>query len=94
MLTIEQFRKIPNGTVFAKGQTENSPEGVFMSDKNIGKQMLWAAKKGYDDDWVVYIFWAEMGIDFVLSNGDKVFDPANIQKLVPCEQALLKIYRK
>jgi len=93
MLTVEMLKDMPPGTVFATGEIENSPEGLFMINNNIGRKLLWAAKRGHIYDWAIYCYWAENGLDFVLSNGDKVMDRQNIKKLVPCDDEALKMYR-
>lgn len=93
MLSIEQLKEMPPKTVFAQGEIENSPDGVYMTDTDVGKKMIWAAKRGGIHDWAIYIHWADMGVDYVISNGDKVTNEKNIQKLVPCTDEALKMYR-
>ena len=93
MITKEQFDKIPDGDVFVKGEIENSPFGVYMTDSNKNKMLKWVAKKGYANDWCIYCHWSESGFDFVISNGDKVCGEENIKKLVPCTDELFKQYR-
>jgi len=93
MLTVSQLKQMPPGTIFAQGETENSPEGIYMTDKMVGRKMLWVAKRGIIHDWVIYIHWEDMGIAHVISNGDKVMDQNNIKKLVPCTKEALQMYR-
>ena len=93
MLTLEQLKAMPPGTVFAQGEAENSPDGIYMTSYRIGDPLLWVAKRGGVHDWAIYIHWADQGRDFVISNGDKVMDKANIKKLVPCEDEAFKMYR-
>ena len=93
MLTIEQLKEMPPGTVFAQGEIENSPNGVYMTDTNVGRKMIWVAKRGYIHDWAIYIHWANMGIEYIISNGDKVRDITNVKKLVPCDEEAIKMYR-
>ena len=93
MLTLEKLKEMPAGEVFATGFVENSPEGIYMTDQNKGKQLLWAAKRGGIHDWAIYIYWADAGLSFVLSQGDKVTNEENIKKLVPCDEEAFKMYR-
>lgn len=93
MLNLEEFNKIMAGDIFAKGETENSPDGIYMTDNNIHRPLRWLAKKGYGNDWCIYIHWATSSYDFVESNGDKVGSEKNILKLVPCTDEVLKLYR-
>ena len=65
-----------------------------MTNTNIGKKLLWVARRGGGpSDWAIYTHWQEMGIDYVLSNGDKVRDRENVKKLVPCTKEALDEYR-
>lgn len=95
ILDLETLKSLPIGEVFAQGVATNSPEGVYMTDENLGKKMIWVAKKGHGhNDWCIYIHWLEKGLNFVIQNGDKVTDKINIQKLVPCTDEVLDRYRK
>lgn len=93
MLNLEEFNKIMVGDVFAKGEIENSPEGLLMTNNDQGKMLGWVAVKGYGNDWAIYAHWLERGYDFIESNGDKVGSNRNIQKLVPCSDEVMKLYR-
>jgi len=93
MLTIEQLKQMPPGNIFAQGEIENSPNGIYMTDLFVGRKMIWVAKRGMIHDWVIYIHWVDMGINYVISNGDKVRDEKNIRKLVPCTDEAFKMYR-
>lgn len=84
---------MPPHQIIAQGTTENSPEGVYMTDFNKGKKLLWVAKRGEVHDWAIYIFWEEAGIHHVLAQGDKVTMPYHIKKLVPCDEEAFKMYR-
>ena len=64
-----------------------------MTDNDEGKMLCWVAKKGYNEDWVIYTYWAEAGFDYCITNGDKVQNEANIKKLIPDCQAILNRYR-
>ena len=92
-MNIDRFNAVPDGEVFSKGEIENSPDGIYMTDTRKGEMLKWVAKKGYGNDWGIYIHWAESGYDFVITNGDKVTSESNIKKLVPCTDELFELYR-
>lgn len=92
-IDLHTFNKILPGTVFAHGLIENSPEGLYMTNTNIGKQLLWVAKKGHGNDWCIYTHWDSKGFLYVVEQGDKVNGADNIKKLVNCEPNVLKLYR-
>lgn len=79
--------------IIAFGEVENSPLGLFMTDSDIGRKLLWVAKRGSAHDWAIYTYWAEYGIQYVINNGEKVTYKSNIKKLVPCTDAALNLYR-
>ncbi len=92
VLTIEKFDKIPLGEIFAFGQiTDDSVTGINIS--NSGKELLWIAKKGYGNDWCIYIHFATKSIEFISKQGDKVMSEHNIRKLVSCDETVFKKYR-
>lgn len=93
LLTIEKLKSIKEGQVFMTGEIENSPEGLNMSSSNIGKKLMWVAKRGTIHDWAIYAHWADKGFDFVLTQGDKVTSKDNIKKLVNCDDEALSMYR-
>lgn len=86
------FDKLEPGE-FASGLIANTPAGIYMIDSRIGDMMIWVAVKGYADDWCIYIHWEESGKAFVQSNGDKIFNKDNINKLVSCTPEVLSMYR-
>lgn len=85
VLTVADLKAMEPGKVFAHGEVENSPKGIYMSSNNVGRKLIWAAERGNVHDWTIYIHWADSGLAFVLSNGDKVGSKSNIEKLVPCD---------
>jgi hypothetical protein len=92
ILTEEKFKEIPRGKVFATGVLPNSPEGLFMSDD--GGELRWVAKKGGGyDDWAIYCHYSNHSVDWIRQHGDKVTMKENIQKCVPCDNAVFKLYR-
>jgi hypothetical protein len=92
MLTLEKLRSMDPG-VFDSGVIPNSPEGVYMTFLNQGKELRWVASRGGIHDWAIYIHWAENPIDWVKDYGDKVTDVNHIKKLVDCDEEALKMYR-
>jgi hypothetical protein len=95
MLTRLKLSNIPQGEIFASGEIENSPDGLYMVNSNIGRKLLWIAKKGYGyNDWAIYCHWLENGIEYIKEYGDKVISKENIQKLVPCEEDVYQLYRR
>jgi hypothetical protein len=94
IITREKFDLIPAGDIFASGTVINSPDDIYMTENNIGKKMLWVARKGHNDDWTIYIHWASSGLKYVLEQGDKIYTPEYIRKLVPCTNEIFNRYRK
>lgn len=92
MLTLEEFDKIKPGEVFRMGIISNSPTGVFMTDA--GGMLRFVAKKGYANDWTVYIHWATSSWDFIEKSGDKSFTETYIRRCVPCTDEVFKLYRR
>lgn len=93
MLTVEYLNNVRPHTVFSKGTIDNSPLGIWMTNENTGKELMWVAKTGGIGDWSIYIHWADKGIDYVSSNGDKVTSEGNIKRLMPCTDEAFKKYR-
>lgn len=98
MLTLQKLQTMHQDTEIANGVTSNDPDGVFMTNNDLGRKLIWVAKRGGAPaaypDWAIYIHWESNGIDFVRKHGDKVTDKNNIQKLVPCDEQALKCYRR
>lgn len=68
---------------------------IYMTNSDIGRKLLWIAKKGMANDWCIYFGrWANINnIETIKSNGDKVRDEKNIQKLITCSPEVLRAYR-
>lgn len=92
IFTLEEFNSFPNNAPFGIGKAINSPEGIFMTSDNIGKELVWAAVKG-EGDWCIYVAWAEKGLKYTIREGDKVTSKENVLKLIPCNEEVLKKYR-
>ncbi len=86
-MTLEVFNKIPDGTVFATGFTIDAPEGCHMTGS--GEDLKWLAKKGYGDDWCIYIHRASNDYEWIERHGDKVTMRRNIEKLILIEDEVL-----
>lgn len=93
MLTLEKLKEIPPLTIIATGEIENSPEGIYMTNSDIGRKLRWVAKRGEIHDWTIYIHWADYGLLYALTNGDKIIRPDHIKKLVPCNDEAFAWYR-
>lgn len=93
MLTLSQLKTLPPKTIFAKGEVENSPEGIYMTDVRRGDMMKWVAVRGGIHDWTIYIHWAEMSHDWVQQHGDKVMSGTNVKKLIECDGEAYAMYR-
>lgn len=92
MLTLRQLEDMPDGIIFAHGETVNSPEGINMS--NDGRSLHWVAKRGDGyHDWAIYIGIASWDDELIKTNGDKVTGEDNIKKLVPCDNEAYEMYR-
>lgn len=91
MLTLQQLKDMPPNTVFARGEVEDSPDGVNMS--NSGGILRWVAVRGGIWDWAIYCHYADRSWEFVKSQGDKIYGKTNIKKLVPCDDEAFKKYR-
>lgn len=96
MITLDDFKMIPPGAVFAGGEVENSPtsEGIFLTDNRQGDLLRWIAVKGYGEDWAIYAHWADKPDEWIEQNGQKVYNIENIEKLVLCDRQVLKLYRR
>ena len=84
---------MPPHACFATGTAINHPEGLYMVNSDIGRELIWAAKRGFIDDWCIYVHWADSGLDYVLNNGDKITNARYIKQLVPCTDQAFARYR-
>ena len=92
-LTQEDLENMEPDTMFAHGTVSNSPDGIYMTNSNIGRILKWCAVRRGIPDWSVYVYWDDScDYDYVKSNGDTVSDKSNIKKLVPCTEEALKMY--
>ena len=93
MLTLDDFNKINACSIIAKGEMQNSPLGIFMTNERQGDLLKWIAVKGFGNDWAIYCHWAEKSYDFVKQSGDKISTEVNICHCVPCEDEVMRLYR-
>ena len=92
ILDMEDLRKIPNGTIFSKGEVVDGPEGINIDGS--GKMLKYVAVKGWANDWAVYVHLSEEhDYQFVRSYGNKVIGSENIRRAVPCTDEVLGRYR-
>lgn len=90
-LSVEALKAMPKGTVFARGEMEDSPYGLNMTGS--GKMLRWIAKRGDIHDWAIYTHWAINPWEYIAERGDKVRDPHNIKRLIPCDDDAFDMYR-
>ena len=90
MLTLKMLKEMPPNTVFAKGEIVDSPEGINMAGS--GGLLRWVAKRRGIHDWCIYCLFASRSYSEVERVGNKVYDEANIKKLVPCNKGAFKMY--
>lgn len=91
MLTVKMLKAMPEGTIFARGETVDSPEGINMN--NTGRQLHWVAKRGIIHDWAIYYAPADWSDSRIAASGDKVSMHDNIKKLIECDDEALEMYR-
>lgn len=93
-LTLEEFKKIPDGEVIASGILPNKPGGIYMTNNRLGDPLIWVAIKGFCDDWAIYCHWEENGIEYVKTNGDKITEKFNILHCISCPDEVYNLYRR
>ena len=91
-MTIEDFNKIPPGTIFASGIVIDSSIDICIISNRLNEPLKWIAKKGYDNDWAIYCGFQEDNID-IENNGSKICDKEHINKLVNCDKEMFNRYR-
>ncbi len=79
------------GTIFATGITIDNCNGINMSNTN--RKLKWIAKRGYIEDWAMYIHLEEKSIEWTRDWGNKVINKENIKKLVECDNEAFSAYR-
>jgi hypothetical protein len=93
LLTLSLLKEMAPKTIIDKGEVENSPNGIFMTDTGEGKMLKWIAVRGGIHDWAIYTHWADKSYEWILKYGDKVHSPHHIKKLVACDDEAFAMYR-
>lgn len=93
MLTEAKLKAMESGDLIATGIVLNNPDGIFMTNDRLNDELRWVAVRGGYHDWAIYIQWADRDVEYVRKSGDKVRGKENIQKLVPCDEEALNLYR-
>jgi len=91
MLTLKRLKEMESDTMFLKGESVDSPDGINMI--NSGKQLRWVAIRGGIPDWAIYCHWADKDWDWIKRQGDKVYSEETIKRLVPCDEEAFEMYR-
>lgn len=73
MLTLKKFEEFNSNEVFAEGIAINSPEEIYMTDRNVGKELFWVAVKGYADDWAIYMCWNRLTDVMITYTNKEIF---------------------
>ena len=89
-LTIKKLKEMKPSTIFAKGTTVDSPDGINMM--NSGKQLWWVAVRGGIHDWAIYCS-VNPDPEWIKQMGDKVHSEESIKKLVQCDDKSFRMYR-
>ena len=89
-MTIEDFNKIPPGTIFASGIVINSSIDIYIISNRLNEPLKWIAKKGYCNDWAIYCGFQEDNIE---DDGNKICNKEHINKLVNCDKEMFNRYR-
>ena len=89
-LTLEKLKKMEPG-IFAEGLSTDSPGGIHMTGS--GKSLRWVAVRGGIHDWAIYCHHAENSAEWIKSQGDKTHNMETVERLVPCDEEALKMYR-
>ena len=91
MLTLEQLKAMPEGTIFATGTAMDAPDGLFLA--NTGVELRWVAVRGRIHDWAIYAHHSYHDIVWIKRHGDKVHFDVHIKKCVPCDAEAFEMYR-
>lgn len=96
ILTIEKLQSYQPNTIFLQGILTDNPDGINLS--NTENKVRWIAVRGDIPDWTIYAQnpnYGELQWDIIniLKQGDKITNPYNIRKLVPCDDEAFKRYR-
>jgi hypothetical protein len=84
MMTLETLKEMEPHKVFATGTADN----IY------NEPIRWIAKRGYIHDWAIYYGNIDKTVEEIQSNGNKMRTPSIIQRLVPCNEEALIMYRQ
>lgn len=93
MLTLKDLKEMSPDTIFASGETVDSPKGINMA--NTGQPIKWVAHRGGIHDWAIFTdnpYSPQSSFEMVARMGDKVHDESHIRKLVECDDAAFCLY--
>jgi hypothetical protein len=100
MLDLNMLNAMPPGTMFAAGVGFDVSYNIYVA--GTGKRLRWVAVRGQGIlDWAIYympedtVFGVKIfpSDDRIAREGDKIFGNNLIQRLVPCDDDALKMYR-
>ena len=83
MLTVERLKEMQPG-IF---------DGGIVTLQELGGTVRWVAVRGGIHDWAIYYGNPENSIQFIKSEGMKVYEESVIKKLVICDQQAFEMYR-
>ena len=93
MLTVQQLKDMPEGTIFSVGEMFDKPGQLNMT--NSGKLLRWVAVRGRIHDWAIYCHFAEEHpAEWIRNYGDKVNSKEHIKMCVPCDDEAYEMYRR
>lgn len=91
MLTLEEYDKIPIGTIFREGISTNSPSGVYMTTSDTGRLLRWVAIKKFEG-WIMYIHWSLSNSEYISRHGDSLSNKDIVKRLIPCTDEVYDLY--
>jgi hypothetical protein len=91
MLTIERLKELPASEIFASGVVLDGTSDFNITGKPI--RLRWVAKRGYIDDWAIYVGPEKWEPRRIAEYGNKVHFEKNIRYLVHCTDDAFRRYR-
>jgi hypothetical protein len=91
VLTLTELKEMNPSTIFAEGLVKDSPDGINLTGSQ--RELRWVATRGGIWDWAIYVHSAGYNAGWIQRHGDKLHNRAMIQKLVPCDDEALAMYR-
>lgn len=92
-LDVTDLDAMEPGTIFCRGEVENSPLGYYATNSRRGDLLRWVAVRGGISDWAIYAYWNDWDWEAIRSSGDKVRADDVIRRLVPCTDEAFARYR-